>query len=94
MHVGILTHTYTHTHTYRGYKCMSEFFKQGDKEKELGLTVSPQCDRENSNIPAGQVLYVCIHVYVNMYICIYVYIHTQRVYICREGTWAHILTTV
>ncbi|EKX40897.1 hypothetical protein GUITHDRAFT_164576 [Guillardia theta CCMP2712] len=35
-------------------RCMAEFFRQGDKEKELQLPVSPQCDRETTFIPASQ----------------------------------------
>ena len=27
-----------------------EFFRQGDREKELGLSISPLCDRNNSNL--------------------------------------------
>jgi len=30
-------------------RVMSEFFSQGDKEKQLNMTVSPFCNRENAN---------------------------------------------
>ena len=34
---------------------MEEFFRQGDKEKQLGLDVSPMCDRETAKIASAQV---------------------------------------
>ena len=34
---------------------MEEFFKQGEKEKELGLPCSPLCDRENTLIGESQI---------------------------------------
>ena len=36
----------------------NEFWKQGDKEKKLGLNVSFGCDRENYNIPISQVGFI------------------------------------
>ena len=33
-----------------------EFFQQGDKEKELGLDVSPMCDRETATVEKSQVV--------------------------------------
>ena len=32
-----------------------EFFQQGDKEKELGLDISPMCDRETATVEKSQV---------------------------------------
>ena len=32
-----------------------EFWLQGDKEKELGISVSFLCDRQDVNIPKGQI---------------------------------------
>ena len=32
-----------------------EFFLQGDKEKELGLSFSPLCDRHNTKVPQAQI---------------------------------------
>ncbi len=32
-----------------------EFFCQGDKEKDLGMDVSPMCDRNNATIEKSQV---------------------------------------
>ncbi len=42
--------------TERVYK---EFFHQGDLEKSLGLPVSFGCDREKTDLHAGQLGYVC-----------------------------------
>jgi len=39
-------------------RCMTEFFRQGDKEKELQLPVSPQCDRDTTFIPASQIGFI------------------------------------
>ena len=33
----------------------NEFYKQGDKERELGLKVSPLCDRINPNVEKSQI---------------------------------------
>ena len=37
------------------YRIMEENFKQGDKEKELGITVHAMGDREGVSIPKCQV---------------------------------------
>lgn len=50
------------------YACMSEFFEQGDVEKQKGLIVSPQCDRDSANIPAAQVR-ACV-VYALVCVCV------------------------
>lgn len=34
---------------------LEEFFQQGDKEREIGLDISPMCDRYNSTIEKSQV---------------------------------------
>ncbi len=34
---------------------MEEYFKQGEKEKELGLPCSPLCDRDNTLIAESQI---------------------------------------
>jgi len=39
-------------------KIFAEFFGQGDKEKELNLPVSFNCDRQNTNIPKGQIFFI------------------------------------
>jgi len=35
-------------------RCLEEFFRQGDREKELGLPVSPLCDRDTVSRPESQ----------------------------------------
>ena len=35
-------------------RCMEEFFNQGDREKEMGLDVSPLCDRNTTQTPQSQ----------------------------------------
>ena len=37
-----------------GQRCVEEFFKQGDLEKELGITVSFNCDRNIVSLPKSQ----------------------------------------
>jgi len=39
-------------------RCMEEFFRQGDKEQELGLDFSPLCDRENTVVPQSQIGFI------------------------------------
>jgi len=37
---------------------MEEFFKQGDKEQELGLDFSPLCDRQTTVVPQSQIGFI------------------------------------
>uniref|UniRef100_A0A7S0VYN7 Phosphodiesterase n=1 Tax=Hemiselmis tepida TaxID=464990 RepID=A0A7S0VYN7_9CRYP len=39
-------------------RCLSEFFKQGAKEKELGLPISPQCNEETTSLPQSQIGFI------------------------------------
>jgi hypothetical protein len=39
-------------------RCLLEFFVQGDLEKNLGLPVSPLCDRESTDIPTSQIGFI------------------------------------
>ena len=39
---------------------MEEFFKQGDKEREMGFDISPMCDRHSATIEKSQVGLVSI----------------------------------
>jgi len=39
-------------------RVMAEFFAQGDREKALGLAVSPMCDRESTAIPKSQLGFI------------------------------------
>ena len=42
-------------YTFWADKVVSEFFRQGDKEKELGLKVSMNCDRLTTSLPQSQI---------------------------------------
>ena len=43
---------------------MEEYFKQGEKEKELGLPCSPLCDRDNTLVAESQIgIYQIIYSY-------------------------------
>ncbi len=35
-------------------RIMEEFFRQGDKERDQGLDISPMCDRHNASIEKSQ----------------------------------------
>merc|ERR1719225_1130306 len=39
-------------------RCMEEFFKQGDKEREMGLDISPLCDRDTTQVPQSQIGFI------------------------------------
>jgi len=39
-------------------RVLTEFFRQGDKEKEMGLPVSPLCDRETTSRPDSQLGFI------------------------------------
>ncbi len=39
-------------------RCVDEFFKQGDMEKRLGMTVSFNCDRDTVSLPQSQVGFI------------------------------------
>merc|ERR1712194_398236 len=44
--------------TYWSSRVLSEFFLQGDKEKELGLPISPLCDRDTVNVQDSQINFI------------------------------------
>ena len=44
-------------------RCVSEFFKQGDMEKRLGMPVSFNCDRDTVSLPQSQVGFIDAIVY-------------------------------
>ena len=37
-------------------RIMEEFFRQGDQEREIGMEISPMCDRFNATIEKSQVM--------------------------------------
>lgn len=39
-------------------RLMEEFFRQGDKEREANMDISPMCDRHNSTIEKSQVGFI------------------------------------
>lgn len=40
-------------------RIMQEFFEQGDLERELGLDISPMCDRQTATVEKSQVYSSC-----------------------------------
>ncbi|XP_072034774.1 dual specificity calcium/calmodulin-dependent 3',5'-cyclic nucleotide phosphodiesterase 1A-like isoform X2 [Amphiura filiformis] len=48
---------------------MNEFFKQGDREKELGLPFSPLCDRNSTMIAESQIGFIDFIVEPSMVVC-------------------------
>lgn len=40
------------------FKIISEFFAQGDKEKEMGLDITMMCDRNTTNVGGSQVGFI------------------------------------
>ena len=45
------------------FKCLEEFFNQGDSEKALGLPISYLCDRSSVSIPSSQIGFISHVVY-------------------------------
>lgn len=39
-------------------RIMEEFFRQGDKERERGMEISPMCDKHTASVEKSQVLYI------------------------------------
>uniref|UniRef100_A0A0K8T5G5 PDEase domain-containing protein n=3 Tax=Lygus hesperus TaxID=30085 RepID=A0A0K8T5G5_LYGHE len=48
---------------------LEEFFRQGDKERELGLPFSPLCDRNNIMIAESQIGFIDFIVDPSMAVC-------------------------
>lgn len=38
-------------------RIMEEFFRQGDRERERGMEISPMCDKHNASVEKSQVIY-------------------------------------
>lgn len=36
-------------------RIMEEFFRQGDRERERGMEISPMCDKHNASVEKSQV---------------------------------------
>ena len=39
-------------------RCLDEFFEQGDKERKMGLPISPNCDRNTTKEPESQIGFI------------------------------------
>jgi len=51
------------------YLLMEEFFRQGDKEKEMGLPPSPLCDRTTTHIAESQIGFIDFIVAPSLDVC-------------------------
>lgn len=60
LHCADLSNPTKKLHLYQKWcsLLMEEFFQQGDKERQLGLEISPMCDRSNSTIEKSQVGFI------------------------------------
>ena len=64
--LNFITHIADLFHNYRKFEISlrwvellsNEFWKQGDKEKELGLPVSFMCDRNDIDVPTSQIKFL------------------------------------
>lgn len=48
---------------------LEEFFRQGDLERELGLDISPLCDRNKTVIPKSQIVFIEVIVEPSLSLC-------------------------
>jgi len=57
LHCADLSNPSKPAHIYKEWvnRVMEEFFRQGDREKMLGVDVSPMCDRNTVKIANAQV---------------------------------------
>lgn len=57
IHLADLSNPTKPIHLYQQWtdRIMEEYWQQGDKEKALGLDISPMCDRHNANVAKSQV---------------------------------------
>lgn len=55
-----------------------EFFTQGDQERQMGIPISPLCDRESANVPKSQVGFLQ-HLVFPLYNVIYAYLATDPI---------------
>jgi len=60
IHCSDLSNPTKSLHIYQGWvdRIIEEFFQQGDKEKALGIEVSPMCDRTSANVAMSQVSFI------------------------------------
>jgi len=57
LHCADLSNPTKPAHVYREWvnRVMAEFFRQGDRERELGVDISPMCDRHTVKVANAQV---------------------------------------
>jgi len=68
-----------------------EFFVQGDEERELGLPISPLCDRSQVNIAASQVGFLR-HLVIPLYQAVHFYLPSETLkHDCLDQLEANIL---
>ena len=48
---------------------MEEFFRQGDREREYSMDISPMCDRHNATIEKSQVIVMIAIIYIFVIDC-------------------------
>lgn len=57
VHCADLSNPTKPLHLYRQWtdRIMEEFFRQGDRERERGMEISPMCDKHNASVEKSQV---------------------------------------
>ena len=75
MHCSDLSNPTKPLDIYRQWvdRIMDEFFRQGDREREIGMEVSPMCDRYNATIEKSQVNSIMYLYYIPIYIILLSY---------------------
>ncbi|NXP75897.1 PDE4D phosphodiesterase, partial [Ramphastos sulfuratus] len=60
VHCADLSNPTKPLHLYRQWtdRIMEEFFRQGDRERERGMEISPMCDKHNASIEKSQVGFI------------------------------------
>lgn len=58
VHCADLSNPTKPLHLYRQWtdRIMEEFFRQGDRERERGMEISPMCDKHNASVEKSQVI--------------------------------------
>ncbi|NXY00005.1 PDE4D phosphodiesterase, partial [Centropus bengalensis] len=60
VHCADLSNPTKPLHLYRQWtdRIMEEFFRQGDRERERGMEISPMCDKHNASVEKSQVGFI------------------------------------
>ena len=66
MHCADLSNPTKPLAVYRQWteRIMEEFFRQGDKERERGMEISPMCDKHTASVEKSQVTAMFNHIEV------------------------------